>query len=136
MNEKKHISENLRFLEDKIKRLKKESKFRSWEIRGHKIVIENKRSLLGQRSKESAAIREEISQKEQELEKACNTTQREKVNKSSGVTLLKNKILALNSRLEIVDEADTVQDMQVFARQQWEKRARNLGIITDPSKKM
>ena len=33
--------------------------------------------------------------------------------------------------LEIVDEADAVQDMQEWARQQWRKRAQRLGILTD-----
>ena len=32
--------------------------------------------------------------------------------------------------MEIVDEMDTVEDMQVLARQQWEKRARALGLET------
>lgn len=34
--------------------------------------------------------------------------------------------------MEIMDEMDSVADMQALARQQWEKRARSLGII-DPS---
>ncbi len=33
--------------------------------------------------------------------------------------------------LEIVDEADTTTDMQAFARAQWEKRARQLGLHED-----
>ncbi|MDX1547492.1 MAG: hemolysin family protein [Rhodothermales bacterium] len=33
--------------------------------------------------------------------------------------------------LEIVDEADTAEDMQVLAREQWRRRARRLGLITD-----
>ena len=33
--------------------------------------------------------------------------------------------------MEIMDEMDSVADMQALARQQWEKRARSLGII-DP----
>jgi CBS domain containing-hemolysin-like protein len=33
--------------------------------------------------------------------------------------------------LEIVDEVDTVEDMQAMARQQWKKRARNSGLIED-----
>ncbi len=33
--------------------------------------------------------------------------------------------------LEIVDETDSVQDMQKFAREQWAKRAHRFGIITD-----
>jgi CBS domain containing-hemolysin-like protein len=35
--------------------------------------------------------------------------------------------------MEIVDEMDTVEDMQAHARQQWQKRARALGLKTDPS---
>ena len=31
--------------------------------------------------------------------------------------------------MEIVDEADTAEDMQALARAQWEKRARILGIV-------
>ena len=31
--------------------------------------------------------------------------------------------------IEIVDETDTTVDMQAMARQQWEKRARSLGIL-------
>ena len=34
--------------------------------------------------------------------------------------------------LEIVDEEDTVADMQEIAREQWKKRARRTGLITDP----
>ena len=33
--------------------------------------------------------------------------------------------------LEIVDEADSVDDMQMLAREQWRKRAERLGIITE-----
>jgi Mg2+/Co2+ transporter CorC len=33
--------------------------------------------------------------------------------------------------LEIVDEADSVEDMQALARQQWFKRARELGMVSD-----
>ena len=33
--------------------------------------------------------------------------------------------------LEIVDEADAVQDMQELAREQWVKRARRLGILPE-----
>jgi len=33
--------------------------------------------------------------------------------------------------MEIVDEMDTVEDMQALARQQWQKRARALGLKTD-----
>ncbi len=31
--------------------------------------------------------------------------------------------------LEIVDEVDTVEDMQAMAREQWRKRAHSLGLI-------
>ncbi|MCB0638559.1 MAG: hypothetical protein KDC54_18140, partial [Lewinella sp.] len=31
--------------------------------------------------------------------------------------------------LEIVDELDSVEDMQILARQNWEKRAKKLGLI-------
>jgi CBS domain containing-hemolysin-like protein len=33
--------------------------------------------------------------------------------------------------LEIVDEADSVEDMQALARQQWFKRAKDLGMVPD-----
>jgi CBS domain containing-hemolysin-like protein len=33
--------------------------------------------------------------------------------------------------LEIVDEIDTVEDMQAMAREQWRKRALGLGLIDD-----
>ena len=33
--------------------------------------------------------------------------------------------------LEIVDEADSVDDMQTLAREQWRQRAERLGIITE-----
>lgn len=33
--------------------------------------------------------------------------------------------------LEIVDEADTVQDMQAFARKNWKERARQLGLVDE-----
>ena len=33
--------------------------------------------------------------------------------------------------LEIVDEVDTVEDMQVMAREQWRRRARNSGLIEE-----
>ena len=38
--------------------------------------------------------------------------------------------------LEIVDEEDTVEDLQEMAREQWKARARRTGLITDqpPSK--
>lgn len=31
--------------------------------------------------------------------------------------------------MEIVDELDTVKDMQALARQNWEKRAKTLGLL-------
>jgi len=31
--------------------------------------------------------------------------------------------------MEIVDELDNIEDMQLLARRNWEKRARNLGLI-------
>ena len=33
--------------------------------------------------------------------------------------------------LEIIDEVDTVEDMQEIARRQWEKRAQRSGLLTD-----
>jgi CBS domain containing-hemolysin-like protein len=33
--------------------------------------------------------------------------------------------------LEIVDEADSARDMQVLAREQWLRRARRLGIVSE-----
>jgi hypothetical protein len=33
--------------------------------------------------------------------------------------------------LEIVDEGDTIDDMQKLARKQWRKRAQKMGIDTD-----
>ncbi|WP_424492873.1 CNNM domain-containing protein [Salinimicrobium sp. GXAS 041] len=36
--------------------------------------------------------------------------------------------------LEIMDESDNIEDMQVLARKNWEKRARRLGILEDPKK--
>jgi CBS domain containing-hemolysin-like protein len=35
--------------------------------------------------------------------------------------------------LEIVDEADTVHDMQVLARERWAERARALGLLDEVS---
>ena len=37
--------------------------------------------------------------------------------------------------LEIMDESDTDSDMQELARQNWEKRAKRLGIIDEDTKK-
>ncbi|MHC4269669.1 MAG: zinc ribbon domain-containing protein [Planctomycetota bacterium] len=106
MTEKAYITKRLRFLEDKIKRLEEEKEFRSWKIQGKKILIENKKSLLGQKSKESAAISVEINQKEQELKKARNATQTENAFKAPNVSLLTYKILSLKSRLEAVDKVN------------------------------
>jgi CBS domain containing-hemolysin-like protein len=36
--------------------------------------------------------------------------------------------------LEIVDEADNVEDMQAMARQQWYRRARRLGLLSDDAR--
>ena len=33
--------------------------------------------------------------------------------------------------LEIMDESDTIEDMQLLARKSWERRAKRLGIIED-----
>ncbi len=35
--------------------------------------------------------------------------------------------------MEIVDELDSTEDMQLLARRNWEKRARQLGLLTQPS---
>jgi CBS domain containing-hemolysin-like protein len=35
--------------------------------------------------------------------------------------------------LEIVDEIDTVEDMQAMAREQWRKRARTTGLMENPN---
>jgi CBS domain containing-hemolysin-like protein len=37
--------------------------------------------------------------------------------------------------VEIVDETDETIDMQGLARRQWEKRAKVLGLISDPENK-
>ncbi|MEM1325798.1 MAG: hemolysin family protein [Bacteroidota bacterium] len=36
--------------------------------------------------------------------------------------------------MEILDESDTVEDLQKLARERWEKRARNMGLIEEESK--
>ena len=36
--------------------------------------------------------------------------------------------------LEIMDESDSVSDLQVQARKNWESRAKKLGLIDDPKK--
>ena len=33
--------------------------------------------------------------------------------------------------LEIVDESDSVEDLQILARENWKSRAKRLGIIDD-----
>lgn len=48
----------------------------------------------------------------------------------SGLASLEDVIETLLG-LEIVDELDGTEDMQKLARQQWEKRAKNLGIIEE-----
>lgn len=48
----------------------------------------------------------------------------------SGIASLEDVIETLLG-LEIVDEFDGTEDMQKLARQQWEKRAKNLGIIEE-----
>jgi CBS domain containing-hemolysin-like protein len=45
-----------------------------------------------------------------------------------GVVTLEDVVETLFG-MEIVDEMDSVADMQALARQQWEKRARSLGIF-------
>ena len=105
MTEKTYISEKLRFLEGKIKRLEEKSKYRSWQIQVTRTIIENKKNSLERRSSKLAAIRAEICQKEQELKKACTATQTENIYKNPNVALLKNKILKLKSRLKAVDKA-------------------------------
>ena len=35
--------------------------------------------------------------------------------------------------LEIMDESDTIEDLQLLARKSWERRAKRLGIIEDLS---
>jgi CBS domain containing-hemolysin-like protein len=48
----------------------------------------------------------------------------------SGIITMEDMIETLLG-IEIMDETDTVTDMRALARQQWEKRARSLGIITE-----
>ena len=37
--------------------------------------------------------------------------------------------------LEIMDESDSIADMQHLARRNWERRAKQLGIISHPEEK-
>ena len=48
----------------------------------------------------------------------------------SGIVTMEDVLETLLG-LEIVDESDSVPDMQVLARRNWEKRARALGLLTD-----
>ena len=48
----------------------------------------------------------------------------------AGVVTLEDVVETLLG-LEIVDEADSVEDMQALARKQWFKRARELGMVSD-----
>ena len=48
----------------------------------------------------------------------------------SGIVTMEDVIETLLG-LEIVDESDSVTDMQALARRNWEKRARALGLLTD-----
>ncbi len=50
---------------------------------------------------------------------------------TEGVVTLEDFIETLLG-LEIVDEVDTVEDMQAMAREQWRKRALELGLVEDP----
>lgn len=54
---------------------------------------------------------------------------------TKGVVTLEDAVETLLG-LEIVDEMDRVEDMQSLARQQWEKRARALGLNINTSAKM
>ncbi len=49
---------------------------------------------------------------------------------TAGVVTLEDLLETLLG-LEIMDEADAVQDMQEFARQKWRERAERLGIVVD-----
>lgn len=101
MSEKTYISKKLQFIENKIKSLEEENEFKNWKIQGQKIVIENKKSLLGQRIRELASVRADIIQKERELKKACNEKQTENAH-IPDVSLLKNEIVDLKSKLVAV----------------------------------
>jgi len=49
---------------------------------------------------------------------------------TAGVVTMEDVVETLLG-MEIVDEADSVEDMQVLARQQWFKRAKRLGIVPE-----
>ena len=48
----------------------------------------------------------------------------------SGIITMEDVIETLLG-MEIVDELDSIEDMQVLARRNWEKRARNLGLLEE-----
>ena len=52
---------------------------------------------------------------------------------TQGIVTLEDVVETLLG-MEIVDEMDTVEDMQALARKQWEKRARAIGLKIDKSK--
>lgn len=52
----------------------------------------------------------------------------------SGVVTMEDVVETLLG-MEIIDEADSIDDMQTLARKRWEKRAERLGIVIPKSKK-
>jgi len=48
----------------------------------------------------------------------------------AGIVTMEDAIETLLG-MEIVDELDSTTDMQALARKNWEKRAKNLGIIEE-----